>query len=151
MFAWITSWWRSEQGPVIAPARNAPNDGRDIKTFLTEEIARRQARNNTSTETTSSNNNNSKSTIIIVTTSDIQLIRQRLRKVPDTYERAKPHVPPLHREMNDIFSDGREAAFRKLREKRDARKRLTDQSNVNVTEEHPNKDIAQEVKEFARL
>lgn len=149
MFSWVTSWWRtnSEQGAVIAPARNAPNDGRDIKTFLNNEIARRHAQESTSTSAPKSvEDSKPPANIIIVTCNDIQQIRQRLRKIPDDYERAKPQVPPLFGEINDIFSEGREAAFRKLREKREARKKRL---LVNSIENNP--EVTQEASQFSRL
>jgi hypothetical protein len=124
MFAWFSSWiyWRSNpvKGPVLGPARNAPekDDGRAIKAILAESArasaeAKEPAKRVTSQSTSPQ--------VVMVSAADINKIRSGFRKVQKNAPPIGSQDPPLLREMNNALSQGHNKYFEQVRERRRAR------------------------------
>lgn len=128
MFNWITSWWktnpRSIPGPVLGPARNAPNNGLNIKSFLEQQsnlVATNVVNNNNQQPIPpkKSTSQNVSVQFVSVSANDIQAIRARLNKVPTKLNKSETQEPPLLREMNEIFSQGNEGYFASIKLRRE--------------------------------
>jgi len=127
MFNWVTSWWipsettvpsttpgnnstllnntlpTTPQGINLAtdnvsagPARNAPNDGKDIKTLFIQQPKR----------------------FIVLTTSEINVIRQGLRKTVINQYPPKLRKKPIIAELDSVFEQGNYTYFDSLRTRR---------------------------------
>ena len=137
MFSWVTSWWklgsRPIQGHIAGPARNAPNDGHNIKEFIEEQ--KDQAKLASLMEITSQSevpkglrNNSNQGTavqIMVVSSDDIKDARARLRQTSSSKQNLSIQDPPLLREMSKVFNQGHEQYFAE-------RKRLKEEKQLKA-------------------
>ena len=89
MFSWITEWFTTVYyGP--GPARNAPNNGVNIKKFIEEKPPH----------------------VKIVTSEEIQQTMEKLKPVTGV-EKAAVYTSPLLTEINSVFDMGYQNYFQK--------------------------------------
>ena len=83
MFSWITEWFYTYSTPVTGPARNAPNNGVDIKKYIDEKPV----------------------DVIIITCADVKEAKENLKPVVNV-EKPTNYTSPLIAEFNQVFEMG---------------------------------------------
>lgn len=149
MFSWVTSWWKSKstpiQGTILGPARNAPNDGINIKEFIEEQS--KQANSSEIISTTSAITNdelksakkslsqNAPVQLVIASASDVRSLRANLRKTPEKLPSNGSQDGDLLREMNNVCAKGHLQYFADRKRKReDAQKKQQEDSQKDLQE-----------------
>ena len=133
MFSWVTSWWKSKstpiQGTILGPARNAPNDGINIKEFIEEQS--KQANSSEIASTASVINNdelksvkkslsqNTPVQLVIASESDVRSLRANLRKIPEKLPSNGSQDGDLLREMKNVCAKGHLQYFADRKQKRE--------------------------------
>jgi|SRR5437016_579699 len=119
MLSWITSWWvtspSSTEGSFTGPARNAPNNGENIKQLLEEKP---QMMN-----------------LTIITNIEIQNARQRLKSpvshnVPD-----KPRPLTVLQQLAEIHERGSTNYFESIKKRRHEKLQSKPESNIQAFED----------------
>lgn len=90
MLNWLYSWWYFVPGP----ARNAPNDGVDIKKFV----------------------ENKPTSVSVITETEIKTAMNNLNRV-NVIHKPSGYTAPLIREFNEVFEMGYENFLKQRREK----------------------------------
>jgi len=128
-FGWITSFWQTDS--FTGPARNAPNNGIDIKKIFDQRPTQ----------------------VMTLSQSEVQ---EELKKLRPTKINAVPplsHKPPIMKEFDDVFKDGYKAFFEARRKKQSGVEivdtviitvvqsvEITDSSNGNIDSSNGNID-----------
>jgi hypothetical protein len=110
MLEWITSWWWSA-GTFTGPARNAPNEGKNIKEIIDQKPEQ----------------------INMLTSSELQNVRQRLRKTETNGPKPNLNKSPatVLEELGNIFEKSPNNYFELIRKKREETKtRLLETTNI---------------------
>lgn len=102
MLDWVTSWWSTDT--FTGPARNAPNDGKEIKTLLDQ----------------------CPEQVLMVTETEIHEVRKNLRKTQINSMPRILHEPPIIVELNSVFRQGNANYFEMIRKCRRNNKINTD-------------------------
>lgn len=127
MFSWVSSWFMSRPpvapGPLVGPARNAPNNGHNIKSFIEEHNSKLQTLETTKTQTTQ------KSTaapvqIIVASSDDIKHTLSNLRQTSLTKLDAGSQDPPLLKEMQSVLKHGPSRYFEEVKQRREKNKAI---------------------------
>lgn len=93
MLAWITNWWSSNN--FSGPARNAPNDGKKIKSLFDQRPKQ----------------------VIIITSDEIKTAISKLKKV-DKINTQKSTNNPMFEELYSVFQKGIKNYFNDLKHTR---------------------------------
>ncbi len=95
MFAWITEWFYTVySGPVSGPARNAPNNGVNIKKYIEEKPPE----------------------VKIITDDEVQQALENLKPIP-IVDKPVNYTSPLMAEFNNVFAMGYKTYFEKKKSK----------------------------------
>ena len=95
MFSWITEWFYTVYStPVTGPARNAPNNGVDIKKYIDEKPLE----------------------VKIISTQDVQEALIKLKPIP-LVEKPSKYTSPLIAEFNKVFDMGYQNYFEQKKSK----------------------------------
>lgn len=89
-----------EEDNFTGPARNAPNEGINIKTVLQQQLSQ----------------------VIVVSGDDLSKVINRLRKTKINANPPPSHEVPIHQELKNIFEGGKSLYFESIRKKRDTPK-----------------------------
>ena len=108
MISWVTSWWTS--GAFSGPARNAPNEGKNIKAFFDQRPRQ----------------------VIVVTDVEIQNIRKCLKKAQTNTSPPKSHKPPIMKELDTVFEQGQVGYFETVRKRREEAKMKVTQNIMMI-------------------
>lgn len=95
MLSWVTSWWSS--GTFTGPARNAPNNGVDIKKFFDQRPKQ----------------------VITVTSVEIQTTLKGLKKAETNAVPPASNKPPIMKEFDSVFDQGYKEYFVVLKKQRE--------------------------------
>lgn len=147
MFSWVTSWWKSKstpiQGTILGPARNAPNDGINIKEFIEEQSKQVISSEIISTTSVITNDElksvkkslsqNAPVQLVIASASDVRSLRANLRKTPEKLPSNGSQDGDLLREMNNVCAKGHLQYFADRKRKReDAQKKQQEDSQGDL-------------------
>jgi hypothetical protein len=113
MFGWVTSWWST--GSFTGPARNAPNDGKNIKAIFDQRPKQ----------------------VMVVTEEEIGTIRKGLKKTQINAMPPKSQKPPIMAELDNVFGQGNMSYFEMLRKRRESAKNCS----TNITEDNSEQSI----------
>lgn len=96
MFSWITEWFYTvySSPTITGPARNAPNNGLDIKKYIEEKPP----------------------DIKMITSDDVKEQLEKLKPVVHN-EKASVYTSPLITEFNEVFNVGYKEYFQKKKSK----------------------------------
>lgn len=150
MFSWITSWWSSSA--ISGPARNAPNEGKNIKEIIDQKPAEVSiltqeeiiaVKNNlrktgiretidftddnciTFTNTISLKSSPEKQKhplTMVVTQEQVVTIKNGLKKTATNTTLPSPITSPIVEALNTVFSQGNAKYFENIRTSREAAK-----------------------------
>lgn len=98
MFGWVTSWWSA--GSFTGPARNAPNDGKNIKELFDQRPKQ----------------------VMILTQEQVVTIRMNLRKTRTNATPPLSQKPPIMAELDTVFGQGNDSYFDMVRKRREVAK-----------------------------
>jgi len=97
MFNWVSSWWTNKS--ISGPARNAPNDGKNIKELIDQKPTN----------------------VVLVSPNEINNVRIKLKKtIPNTPFRSE--TPKLFVDLENVFSQGNDKYFQNIRKHREENK-----------------------------
>jgi hypothetical protein len=119
MFEWVSLWWTNKS--LSGPARNAPNDGKNIKELIEQKP----------------------DTVLLVSQSEINNIRNKLKKTVQN-EPYKTETPKLFLDLNKVFQQGNDKYFENIRKKREEKK-----PKINIDLEKASDQLAEESKKIA--
>ncbi len=102
MLQWVTSWW---SGVTIGPARNAPNDGKNIKATLEQKPTQ----------------------VVLLGEDEIKRVLSTLRKTTTNPPQTVFKQPPLFEELHSVLSQGHASYFQMIK-----KKKLQNQSNADI-------------------
>ena len=100
MLSWVTTWWSA--GSFTGPARNAPNNGIDIKKLFDQRPTQ------------------------VMTLTQAEVIKEREKLRPTKINAIPPisNRPPIMQEFDDVFTQGYKEYFEFLRKKRQVRQNI---------------------------
>lgn len=90
MFSWITEWFYTYTTPVTGPARNAPNNGVDIKKYIEDKPLE----------------------VKMITCEEVKDALEKLKPVVNN-EKPAIYTSPLIAEFNQVFDMGYKNYFEK--------------------------------------
>lgn len=122
MFGWVTSWWSA--GSFTGPARNAPNDGKNIKELFDQRPKQ----------------------VMILTQEQVVTIRKNLRKTQTNATPPLSQKPPIMAELDTVFGQGNDSYFDMVRKRRELAK-LNAKSSVTDSKQ----ETQQETKDPVEL
>lgn len=94
MLSWVSSWWINRS--LSGPARNAPNDGKNIKEIMEQKPAN----------------------VLLVSPNEINNIRNKLKKTVQN-EPYRSETPKLLLDLNNVFNQGNDKYFETVRKRRE--------------------------------
>lgn len=110
MLSWIASWWSTKS--FTGPARNAPNNGQNIKELFEQKPA----------------------SVIVLTDKEIQSVRSTLKKTEINSDPPSIVIPPIMMSLNNVFQQGNENYFESVKQRRLTAKLNIEKLNIEKLE-----------------
>ena len=144
MLSWVTSWWRKDPsaGTVLGPARNAPNDGHNIKAILEQNSAENAA------IAANERHPTTVAQILVITTAEITDARRKLTPPKPREPSFRPEDMDVIKEMAQIFIEGSNGYFKHLRERREQARKAKD---AEITERLARADSLKEASKDTKV
>lgn len=95
MLSWIASWWSS--GTFTGPARNAPNEGKDIKALFDQKPSH----------------------VVVLTDVEIQTVQKGLKKIQTNATPPKIYKSPILQQIEDVAEQGHTKYFENIKKRRE--------------------------------